>query len=284
MDHATMTEDEERARKRVAIGLAPQRPTAKAVPLRPPPEPRHAFWRWWPVFLLMAMAGATVLLITAKVLHSPTQWTVVRQNLHTWFASEPPNTSINSQTESLQLTDDFNNISQLLAAQQQPDQWLMQTLPQASVYRMIISPSHVAWSTLGVQTPASFKLEMAFALSAETPDGYGGVLGRYQNSDNFYFFVLDGQGRFQVQLRQAGILSTLQPWTALTQAKPAGQNNVMTLIDNTAGMSLYINEKLAFETRDLALPPGQTGVVGGASDQMPAQIDVDWLKLYRLPE
>ena len=109
-------------------------------------------------------------------------------------------------------------------------------------------------------------------------------MGRYQNSDNFYFFAIDGQGRFQVQLRQAGILSTLQPWTKLAQIKLAGQNNVMALVDDSVTMRLYVNEGLIFETHDLALPPGQTGVVGGASDQAPAQVNVDWLKLYRLSE
>ncbi len=284
MDRAYMTEDEERARKRVAIGLAPQRPTAKAVPQRPPPEPGFAFWRWWSVFLLMIVAGATILLITAKVLHSPTQWTVVRQNLTAWFSGKGLNAPVNSQIDSLQFADDFTNTSQLLAAQQQPDQWSMQVLPQAGVYRMVIAPSHVAWSTLGVQTSARFKLETAFALAAETPDGYGGLLGRYQNSDNFYFFVLDGQGRFRVQLRKAGVLSTVQPWTALAQAKPVGQNNLMALIDNNSRLSLYVNDELAFEKDDLLLANGQTGVVGGASDHSPAQIDIDWLKLYSLPE
>ncbi len=278
-----MTEDETRARKRVAIGLAPQRPTAKAIPQRPPAEPGFAFWRWWPVFLLIAVAGATGLLIAAKMVNSPTQWPAVRQNLTAWFFGQRPNSSLSNRNARLQFTDDFNENSHLLAAQQEPEQWWMNVVPATGVYRIDVWPGHVTWSTLGIQLPAAFRLESAFAVAAATPDGYGGLLGRYQNPDNFYFFVVDGHGRFQAQMRKTGVLYTLQPWTALAQLNPAGQNNVMALEDNQTTLRLYVNDGLVFEVLDLQLPPGQAGVVGGAVNPPTAQINVDWLKLYNLP-
>jgi hypothetical protein len=283
-DRVSMTGDDERARKRVAIGLAPQRPTAKATPQRPPDEPGSSIWRWWTVFLLTAVGGATVLLIVARALNSPTDWTSVRQNLTAWFSGQRPIGTLNSRGYRLQVADEFNGNSRWLAAQQQPEQWRMNVLPKEGVYRMEVWPDHVAWSTLGAQIPATFRLEAAFTLVSEASDGYAGLMGRYQNPDNFYFFVVDGQGHFQAQLRKAGVLYSLLPWTELASLRHDGQNNVMALEDNNLVMSLYINNVLVFEVLDIQLPPGQAGVIGGASNHSLAQINVDWLKLYSLPK
>src|SRR5262245_10741673 len=82
--------DDERARKRVAIGLAPRRPTAKAAPQRPPDEHTGVLQRWWTVWLLLAVTAATVLLLFAKVLDSPTDWSPVQRNLATWWVGQKP--------------------------------------------------------------------------------------------------------------------------------------------------------------------------------------------------
>jgi len=274
---------DERARKRLAIGLAAQRPTAKAAPQRPPDEPTSSMQRWWPVFLLTAVAVATLLLLAAKVVNSPTGWTPVRQNLAAWWSGESPVSPTNPPHYRLQIAEDFDTASALLAGQQQANQWWMSVIPTQGVYRMVIWPSHVAWSTLGVRTPPAFKLEAALSVLPETPDGYVGLLDRYQNPDNFYFFVIDGQRRFQAQLHKAGVLYPLQPWIALDFLHPPGQNNVMALTDDGTVIRLYLNNTVVYAVLDAQLPAGQTGVIGGAADHAPAKLDIDWLKLYDQP-
>jgi len=276
-------ENDERARKRIAIGLAPRRPTAKVAPQRPPAESTVAIHQWWPVFLLIAAAAATLLLLAAKVVNSPTSWTPVRQNLTAWLASENSPRATTSPLYRLQIAEDFDTVTSLLSDQAEAAQWQMRVIPQQGVYHMLVWPGHVAWSTLGVHTPAAFKLETALSVRPETPDGYGGLLARYQDPDNFYFFVIDGQHRFQAQLHKAGLLYVLQPWVVLDVLHPPGQNNVIGLTDNGAVMRLYVNHTLVFEVSDAQLPPGQAGVLGGAG-YSPAQIDVDWLKLYNVTE
>ena len=156
---------DERARKRLAIGLAARRPTAKVAPQRPPDEPVSSIRRWWPVFVLMAAAVATLLLLTAKVVNSPTDWTAVRQNLTAWWSSETPASTANTPRYRLQIAEDFDTASSLLAGQQQAEQWWMSVIPTQGVYHMIIWPGHVAWSTLGVRTPPAFKLEAALSVA-----------------------------------------------------------------------------------------------------------------------
>ncbi|MFN8495470.1 MAG: hypothetical protein U0350_48190 [Caldilineaceae bacterium] len=272
--------DDERARKRVAIGLAPRRPTAKAAPERPPDERTSALQRWWPVWLLLAVAAATLLLLAAKLLNSPTDWSPVRSNLTTWWAGQKSPNGDDNHRYRLQVTDDFDRPSQLLAAQQAAGQWWMNVVPKEGVYLLDVWPQHVAWSTLGVHTNAPFKVETAFALPLEAVDGYAGLLSRYQDQDNFYFFVINGKGQLQAQLRKEGVMYPLQPWIAVNVLKPPGENNVMALTDDGATLSLYLNDSLVYEVFDLQLPTGQSGILGGAAADALTKIKVDWLKLY----
>ncbi len=272
--------DDERARKRVAIGLTPRRPTAKSAPERPPDEHTGTLQRWWPVWLLLAVAAATVLLLAAKLLNSPTDWSPVRSNLTTWWSGQKSLNGGDNHTYQLQITDDFDRPSQLLAAQQAAGQWWMNVVPKDGIYLLDVWPKHVAWSTLGVHTNAPFKAEMAFALPFDAIDGYAGLLSRYQDQDNFYFFVINGNGQFQAQLRKEGVMYPLQTWVAVNVLKPPGENNVMALTDDGAALRLYLNDTLVYEVSDVQLPAGQSGILGGASPYTLTKIKIEWLKLY----
>lgn len=272
--------DDERVRKRLAIGLAPRRPTAKAAPQRPPDEQMGSLQRWWPVWLLLAVTTATVLLLVAKLLDSPTDWSPVRRNLTVWWEGQKLASNADNHAYRLQITENFDQPSQLLAAQQAAGQWWMNVAPKEGIYRLDVWPKHLAWSTLGLRPNSPFKIETAFTIPLEAADGYAGLLGRYQDEDNFYFFVINGEGQFQAQLRKAGALYPLQPWVAVNILNPPGENNVMALTDDGARLSLYLNDMLVFEVLEPQLPVGQTGVLGGASARTLTKIDIDWLKVY----
>jgi len=275
---------DQRARKRVAIGLDPQRPTAQPVPHRPPDQAVGRGWRWWPVLVLMAAIVATLLLIAARVLNSPTEWQPVRANLLELFSGQWSGITLDSRGYRLAASDNFDQPSDLLVAQRQADQWWMSPVPTEGVYRLNVWPNHVAWSTLGVSTPGAFRLESVLAIAPETPDGYAGLLARYQDADNFYWFTVDGQGRFQAQLRKAAKTYPLQAWQARGFIHRAGQNNTLTLEDDGTGMHVFINNVVVFTVQNPPLPPGAVGIVAGASERSIAEINVDWIKLYALEE
>jgi len=277
------TDESARARKRVAIGLAPQRPTAKVAPQRPPDEAAGA-GRWGPVLLLCAVILATLLLITARLLDSPTDWQPVRQNVLELFSRPWSGITIEELARRTRVNEDFSSQTRLLALNEQTDRWWMNVVPAEGVYRMNVWPGQVAWSTLGVRPPAAFRVETALSIAPETADGYGGLLARYQDADNFYAFVIDGQGQFQVQVHQKGSIEILQPWIELDVLHPAGQNNLMVLTDDGAHMQLFLNEVLVFQVLEPYLPAGKVGLLGGAAPRSIAEINVDWVKLDDIAE
>jgi len=272
---------DQRARKRVAIGLAAQRPTAQPAPQRPPDQ-SSASVGWWPVLLLIAVALATLLLIAAKLLQSPTYWQPVRTNVLELFTRRWSGIAIDSRPVRLQLGDDFSAPSRLLADDQQPNRWSLRTIPIEGFYRLHVWPNQIAWSTLGVRMPTPFRIESAITIAPETPTGYGGLIGRYHDPDHFYWFAVDGQQRFQVQLRNAATLSTLQTWTHSALLQGTGQPNRLGLEDDGVTLRLLINDRLVFEVADPALSPGATGIIGGAAADSIAEINVDWIQLYDL--
>lgn len=273
-----------RARKRVAIGLEPQRPTAKVAPLRPPVEAEGGGWRWWPVILLCAVILATLLLITARALHSPTYWQPVRQNVLELFSRPWSGITIEELARRTRVNENFTDQTRLLALNEQPDRWWMNVVPAEGVYRLNVWPGQVAWSTLGMHPPAVFRLETALSIAPETADGYGGLLARYQDPNNFYAFVIDGEGQFQAQVHQKGSIEILQPWIGLDFLHAAGQNNLLMLEDNGASMRIFLNNVLVFEVLEPHLPTGKVGVLGGASPTSIAEINVDWIKMYDVAE
>ena len=273
-----------RARKRVAIGLEPQRPTAKVAPLRPPVEAEGGGWRWWPVILLCAVILATLLLIMARALHSPTDWQPVRQNVLELFSRPWSGITIEELARRTRVNENFTDQTRLLALNEQADRWWMNVVPDEGVYRLNVWPGQVAWSTLGMHPPAVFRLETALSIAPETADGYGGLLARYQDPNNFYAFVIDGEGQFQAQVYQKGSIEILQPWIGLDFLHAAGQNNLMVLVDNGASMRLFLNNVLVFEVLEPRLPTGKVGVLGGASPTSIAEINVDWIKMDDVAE
>ncbi len=163
------------------------------------------------------------------------------------------------------VNENFTDQTRLLALNEQPERWWMNVVPAEGVYRLNVWPGQVAWSTLGVRPPAAFRLETALAIAPETADGYGGLLARYQDPNNFYAFMIDGQGQFQAQVHQKGSIEILQPWIRLDILNEAGQANLMMLEDNGASLQLFLNNVLVFAVLEPRLPAGKVGLLGGAS-------------------
>lgn len=286
-----MTLHKERARKRAEIGLAPVRPTAQATFQRPPGESAGRGTLWLPVGLVAAVLLATLLLLGARLSGVAVRWPDVQLTATDWWANFTNRRSLVEQTATPALTDtterlvaadDFTQAQGLLAANQQDGQWDLAYQPADGVYQMQLSPNRLAWSTLGAAVLRNFRLDLVVTIADLRPDGYAGLLGRYQNHENFYLFAVDGRGRYQVQLWQAGQLQTLLPWMESGRIHLAGEANRLTLADDGATLRLSINGQLLFEVQAPALPLGDAGVFGAAPPQTSAEMAVTELRLYEL--
>lgn len=276
------------AQKRVAIGLSPRRPTARAVVQRPP-RSLLAKWQQWAIVGLVAMLMlVTVLLIVAKSTGAPTTWSQVRAQVGSWVLGQPTTGSAApsavGSSYRLRAEDTFTAQTGLLAANQQAGQWTTTIVPEQGLYRFQLWPGRLAWSTLAIEELTTYRLEASFTIVDVMPEGYSGFLGRYQDAETFYLFVVDGAARYQVLLWQAGTLTTLQPWTPSPVINPAGYENLLALEDNGQTLDFYANHQLLFTVAPLVLPFGATGLVGGAGERTMAEITVDWMRLYeRVP-
>lgn len=276
--------DERQAQKRVAIGLSPRRPTARRTVQRPPRGAFTAWQQWILVGLVAALLLTTLLLVLAKASGAPTAWPQVRRQLAALLLGRPlpgaPALFAPSPDYGLRLDASFTTKTGLLACNQQAGQWATDVIPERGVYLFQLWPGRVAWSTLALEDLTTYWLEASFTIVDLMPEGYTGFLGRYQDAENFYLFVIDGAARYQVLLWQGGVLTMLQPWTPAAMINPAGYENLLALEDDGQALRFYANDQLLFTVETPVLPLKSAGLVGGAGERTMAEITVDWLRLY----
>ncbi|HXF60280.1 MAG TPA: hypothetical protein VNK95_01605, partial [Caldilineaceae bacterium] len=193
---------DERARKRIEVGLSPRRPTAKAAPQRPPdvqtlPMPPLAL-----ALLLLLILGLTTGLVVMNLSGWMPAW---------WPRALSTGRETDSQATGVQqalplapgayilaLSEDFNAQTSALSQDEERQGWRTELLAAESVYRIQVWPGHLAWSLLGLEAAAPYRLQTSVVAAAETPDGYAGLIVRYQDERHFYLFAVDGQGRYLV--------------------------------------------------------------------------------------
>lgn len=255
----------ERARKRQAIGLSAQRPTAKPMVQRPPDAGQSDGLMRLAIALLLVMVVATLTMVVDAVSGEP-----IRRAL-----SE-------SQASGILVQDAFETPVLALAEREEAGRWATGFAP--GVYRITVEqPGNLAWSTLGMLNLGPYRLAAEATVAQETPWGYSGLLARYQNDENFYLFAVDGQGAYQVQLQKEGKWRTLQPWTAADALHAAGQTNHLELEDDGSQLRFLGNGEALFTVSGARLPTGEAGLAGGARSQGSAQVDFDSLTVSAIP-
>ncbi len=258
----------ERARKRQAIGLAPERPTAKERVYRPPDATSSNGGLPW--------IGLLLLLVAILVL----AWGAFRgRPLDSLLRSSA---STSPAQETLLLADDFQEPTLALAQGTEPGKWTLGFVDGR--YRIQIQrPGTLTWSTLGMVGLGPNRLEAAVRVDPATPWGYGGLLVRYQNPENFYLFVADGLGAYQVQLLQDGAWQTLAPWTTSPLLEREGAFNQLAVEDDGRQLRFLVDGEELFSVAEVRLPPGDVGLAGGARSQGAAVIEFDWVRLAQIP-
>ena len=283
--------EEERVRKRLAIGLAPRRPTARPTVQRPPRDLFSKAQQWLLTFLLFCLLIATGLLVTAKLSEAPTTWLDLQSYGQALLRGEAWPTLLGQYMPGpkyrLRFTDDFTERTGLVACTQQAGEWITDVVPEQGIYRMELWPGRLSWSTIVLADPITdeippYRIDASVTIVDIMPTGYSGFLGRYQDPENFYLFMIDGLARYQIQLWQHGVLTTLQPWTESPLLNPAGFENILALEDNGVRLQLFVNGAVLATVSTPVFPAGDAGLLGGAADRTMAEIHIDWLRVYGL--
>jgi hypothetical protein len=269
-----------RARKRVAVGLSPHRPTAKAAPQRPPDYPSLPVSPLALSLLLIAVLVGTTLLLGANLSGwSPTGW-LARFDTPDPVGQPRQGALLAGSGYTLRLAEDFSSASSTLLQGEQRQEWRTELLPAESVYRFQVWPGHLAWSLLGLDDVTRYRLQTDVVVDAASPNGYAGLIARYQDDRHFYLLAVDGEGRYWVQLQDGDAATTLQPWTPAAFLNKAGTSNMLTLEDTGAALRFYANGMLLHEIPSPRYTPGHVGLAGGAQGSDVAQLRFDWLQFF----
>ncbi|MCB0062802.1 MAG: hypothetical protein KDE19_11825 [Caldilineaceae bacterium] len=277
--------EEDRARKRQEIGLAPQRPTASPVVQRPPKDLFSAAQRWILTLLLFLLLVATGMMIVAKSSGAPTSWPALQTFVAALIRGEAWTGRLGEYSPGpnyrLQFREDFTGRTGLVGCTQQAGEWITDVDAEQGVYRMQLWPGRLTWSTIALAAPTAYRVDISTTVVDVMPTGYSGFIGRYQNPSTFYLFMVDGLARYQIQLWQEGVLTTLQPWTTSPVLNAAGFENILGLEDNGTELHLWANGTLLATVSTPILSNGEVGLLGGAAERSMAEIRVDWLRIYK---
>jgi hypothetical protein len=275
----TQAELDERARKRLEVGLSAHRPTAKAAVLRPPDLQTLPVS---PRVLAAALVGVlvvTLLLVVANLNGLlPTWWPTLPGITPT--EPTPVLLDVPSQVYALRLAEDFSKADSPLLQGSRANEWRAELLPTESAFRIEAWPNHLAWSLVGLGSVQTYRLQTSVAVDAQTPDGFAGLIVRFQDDRHFYLFAVDGNGRYRIQQQVGDSRESVQPWSSAPFLNRAGSSNVLTVQEHGTLLQFFGNGMLLAEVSTQAEPGGYIGIAAGAEGEDVAEVRFDWFQLY----
>jgi hypothetical protein len=231
--------------------------------------------------LLVVVVLVTIVLLAANLSGGlPTWWPTWTGLAASVNRSVTPAATLPAQAYDLRLADDFSQSTSPLMQGSRPNEWRTELLPAESVYSIEVSPNHLAWSLLGQTDLQSYRLQTSVLVSEATPGGNAGLIIRYQDERHFYLFLVDGNGRYQIQQQNDDQMLTVQPWVMAPFLNRAGSANLLAVEDDGSRIYFYGNNMLIAEVDEPAYPVGLVGLAGGAQGQATAEIRFDWFQLY----
>lgn len=150
------------------------------------------------------------------------------------------------------------------------------------LYRMTVAvPNYQTWAVSG-HVYSDMRVEADVARNAGPLINLMGLVCRYQDADNFYFFVISSDGYFSVGKYQAGVLSLVgQEMMAYNAAILIDGSNHLRF--DCAGSTLtgYVNDTLVAMTNDASFRDGDAGLTAGTLDEGGVDVIFDNFVVYK---
>ncbi len=147
-------------------------------------------------------------------------------------------------------------------------------------YRILVKKKNtVAWSTLGQSFTDFITVVEARQAGGPNNNGYG-LIYRYQDKDNFYYFRISGNGFYSAAKMVDGKWKKLVGWTKSPHINKGQGTNHLKLICRGRYMSFYVNGKHLFEWWDSTFAQGDIGLAAGTYDEAGVMIYFDNLEVY----
>lgn len=151
-------------------------------------------------------------------------------------------------------------------------------------FRVLVkTPMTLAWAGHpGLQTMDNFTLEVAATQVDGPDDNEYGVLFRYQDPDNWYAFLISGDGYFKLCGQFAGEDWSIVNWTQAAAIRQGQSTNHLRLVADGSQISAYVNGELLAIVPDNTFRRGDINLVVGAFEDGGVHVAFDDLKVTAL--
>jgi hypothetical protein len=130
-------------------------------------------------------------------------------------------------------------------------------------YRIIVKTFFVDIYSVRNREFTDVRLELDVKKTAGPDDGYAGLICRFQNSGNYYGFVVSGDGSYRIYKKSGGVIADIGD---------PGQGSIVRTGDATnqiradcvgSTLTLYVNGEIVLERQDEEFIEGLVGLVVG---------------------
>lgn len=151
------------------------------------------------------------------------------------------------------------------------------------VYRIFVNTINTdVWSNPGLQfSDARIEVDAAKVGGGDNNDF--GVLCRYMDSDNFYFFIISSDGYYGIGKVQEGVqeligVDAMPPSEVIKQGDATNHLRADCI---GSKLSLYVNGEFLAQYEDSALTSGDIGLIAGTINAPGTDIHFDNLKVLK---
>lgn len=146
----------------------------------------------------------------------------------------------------------------------------------------VITPSYVGWTECSAVEYADFVLEVdASQVSGPNNNAYGLILRYGLESDEFYAFIISGDGYYAFTVDGANHTDPefLAEWAESSAIKQGNQTNRLKVVAVGPSMKYYVNDQMLGEIQDSRFTQGTVGFFAGSVDEGNVQIAFDNLRV-----
>ena len=142
----------------------------------------------------------------------------------------------------------------------------------------------IAWAE-GSTTVGDFYAEVDTVHWEGPVNNQLGIIFRYVDADNFYFFAIGNDGYYSLQILQNDEWSMLIDWTeSATIEVGEGETNTLGLLVEGSDITLLINDYIVDRITDDTFAGGTLALAAGAFDEPPVDIGFDDFAVWLLGE
>ncbi len=149
-------------------------------------------------------------------------------------------------------------------------------------YYMIVSPMN-SWRSYAIGNNYSdFILDVEARQEGGTNDNVYGVIVRRVDWNNYYNFLISGDGYYEIAKMENGQWSPVS-WKQSDAINKGNATNLIRVLYNKSVASFYVNDVLLEEYNDSSISSGNIGLTVGTNYAIgPAEISFDNLRVWEI--